>query len=238
MSRYRFRCLGFREIPIYYSFFKKNAAESGGKGGSVGGFAWENVTEFAAHGCLFAAAAGRGFLDGLFDRFPGFAGALLNLAQQFIVLAFGELEIVIRELGPLLLQLAFGNVPVAFDFEFAHIALFCFSFVNRRQRDSKSVPAVGLSAKTTTKAGSLVSSRLVCSHWDFDTPCAEQPLMAIANLATRSAQAVRGFFGQVSGNGAGVHIKACPAEAGRPEWPKPHPVRRSDHNPNSGCVAT
>jgi hypothetical protein len=29
--------------------FKKRAAESGGKGGSVGAFAWENVTEFAAH---------------------------------------------------------------------------------------------------------------------------------------------------------------------------------------------
>jgi len=29
------------------------------------------------------------------------------------VLAFGELEIVIRELGPLLFQLALGDVPVA-----------------------------------------------------------------------------------------------------------------------------
>ena len=66
------------------------------------------------------AAAGRGFLDGLFDRFPGFAGALLNAAQQFIVLALGPLEIVIRELGPLLFQLAFGDVPVAFDFKCVH----------------------------------------------------------------------------------------------------------------------
>ena len=62
------------------------------------------------------AAARRGFLDGLFDRFPGFAGALLNAAQQFIVLALGALEIVIRELGPLLFQLALGDVPVALDF--------------------------------------------------------------------------------------------------------------------------
>jgi hypothetical protein len=30
------------------------------------------------------------------------------------------LEIAIRELGPLLLQLAFGDVPVAFDFECCH----------------------------------------------------------------------------------------------------------------------
>jgi hypothetical protein len=93
------------------------------------------------------AAAGRGFLDGLFDRFPGFASALLNAAQQFIVLALGALQIVIRELGPLLFQLAFGDVPVALDFECVHNALFCFLFVNRRQRDGKSVSAVGLSAR-------------------------------------------------------------------------------------------
>ena len=98
-------------------------------------------------------AAGRGFLHGLFDRFTSFAGALLDAAQHFVVLSFDELEIVIRELGPLLFQLALGNVPVAFDFECVHSALFCFSFVNRRQRDGKSVPAVGLSAKTATKDG-------------------------------------------------------------------------------------
>jgi hypothetical protein len=45
------------------------------------------------------------------------------------VLAFGELEIVIRKLGPLLFQLALGDVPVAFDFEFVHNTLFCFSFL-------------------------------------------------------------------------------------------------------------
>jgi hypothetical protein len=42
------------------------------------------------------AAAGRSFFDGFLDRFTGFAGALLNAAQQFVVLAFGALEIVIR----------------------------------------------------------------------------------------------------------------------------------------------
>ena len=71
-------------------------------------------------------AAGRGFLESLFDRFTGFAGALLNAAQQLVVLAFGELEIVIRELGPLLFQLALGDVPVAFAFECIHNNSFVF----------------------------------------------------------------------------------------------------------------
>jgi hypothetical protein len=70
-----------------------------------------------AVGRLFGtAAAGRGFLDGLFDRLSGFAGALLNAAQQLIVSAFGALEIVIRKLRPLLFQFALGYVPVALDF--------------------------------------------------------------------------------------------------------------------------
>jgi hypothetical protein len=80
-------------------------------------------------GSLFAAAGGAGFLERLFDRFPGFAGALLNPANKFFLLAFGELEIVIRELGPLLFQLAFGNVPVALDFESIHNNSFCILFV-------------------------------------------------------------------------------------------------------------
>ena len=89
---------------------------------------FDSLLQFARTvGSLFAAA-GRGFLDGLFDRFAGFAGALLNAAQQFILLAFGELKIVIRELGSLLFQLALGDVPVALDFECVHGALFCFVF--------------------------------------------------------------------------------------------------------------
>jgi hypothetical protein len=47
-------------------------------------------------------------LTGIFDRFTGFAGAFLNTTQQFALLAFGKLGIVIRELGPLLFQLAPG----------------------------------------------------------------------------------------------------------------------------------
>ena len=45
---------------------------------------------------LIAAAAGQGFLDGLFDSFTGFARALLNPANQFILLALGILEIAFR----------------------------------------------------------------------------------------------------------------------------------------------
>ena len=80
-------------------------------------------------GSLFAAAGGAGFLKRLFDRFPGFAGALLNPANKFFLLAFGVLEIAIRELGPLLFQLALGDVPVAFNFEFVHNNSFCFLFL-------------------------------------------------------------------------------------------------------------
>jgi hypothetical protein len=39
------------------------------------------------------------------------------------------LEIVIRELGPFLFQLAFGDVPVAFNFEFVHNNSFCILFL-------------------------------------------------------------------------------------------------------------
>jgi hypothetical protein len=66
------------------------------------------------------AAAGTSFLDGFFDRFTLFTGALLYPAQQFIVLTFCKVEIIIRELGPFLFQLTFDDVPIAFNFEFVH----------------------------------------------------------------------------------------------------------------------
>src|ERR1039457_291056 len=78
---------------------------------------------------LLAAAGGAGFLERLLNRFAGFPGALLNSANKLFLLAFGVLEIVIRELGPLLFQLAFGDVPVAFDFKCVHNAFSCFVFV-------------------------------------------------------------------------------------------------------------
>src|ERR1017187_979723 len=78
---------------------------------------------------LLAAAGGAGFLERLLNRFAGFAGALLNPANKLFLLAFGVLEIVIRELGPLLFQLALGDVPVAFNFEFVHNNSFCILFL-------------------------------------------------------------------------------------------------------------
>ena len=39
-------------------------------------------------------------------------------------LALDILEVVVRELRPFLLQLAFGDVPVAFDFECVHNVFF------------------------------------------------------------------------------------------------------------------
>src|ERR1039458_8672287 len=52
------------------------------------------------------------------------AGGVLNPAKYFFDLAFGELEIVIRKRGPLLFQLTFGDVPVAFDFQCIHSTSF------------------------------------------------------------------------------------------------------------------
>src|ERR1035437_7774699 len=84
--------------------------------------------QFARAGGSITSGAGGGFLDGLFHRFAAFAGTLLNPAIDFLELAFGELKIVIRKLGPLLFQLALGDVPVAFDFECVHSSSFRFLF--------------------------------------------------------------------------------------------------------------
>jgi hypothetical protein len=61
-----------------------------------------------------------GLFNRIFNCFTGFAGVLLNPARQFLGLAFGTLEFVAREFGPLLFQLAFDEVKVALDFEFCH----------------------------------------------------------------------------------------------------------------------
>ena len=62
------------------------------------------------------AARGAGLVDCFFNCFAGFARAFLNPAQQFFFFAFDVFQIVIREFGPFLFQLALGDVPVAFDF--------------------------------------------------------------------------------------------------------------------------
>jgi len=77
-------------------------------------------------GRLMTAAGVAGFFNGFFNSFTGFARALLNPANQFVLLAFGVLEIVIREFGPFLFQLALGDVPVAFDFKCGHNGSFRF----------------------------------------------------------------------------------------------------------------
>ena len=63
---------------------------------------------------------GAGFVEGVFHGHPGLARALLDATDQFVLFAFDVLQIVIRELGPFLFQLALGDVPVAFDFECSH----------------------------------------------------------------------------------------------------------------------
>ena len=70
-------------------------------------------------GVGYAAERG-GFFDGLFNHLTGFACGLLNSTEQFLLFTRDVLEIVIRQLGPLLFQLALGNVPIAFDFECVH----------------------------------------------------------------------------------------------------------------------
>jgi hypothetical protein len=74
-------------------------------------------------------------MDGFFNGFASFAGALLNPSQQFILRAFGEGQVVIRERAPFLFQFTFGYVPVAFNLEFRHRFF-------RHQCDSGSAPAV------------------------------------------------------------------------------------------------
>jgi hypothetical protein len=111
---------------------------------------------------LLTAAGGAGFLERLLNRFAGFPGALLNPANKFFLLAFGELEIVIRELGPLLFQLALGDVPVAFSFEFVHNNLFCILFL--------------FAASVTAK----VFPELVCWITVSRTPCPTLWVLPIA----------------------------------------------------------
>jgi len=59
-------------------------------------------------------------MERFFDRFESFSGCLLNPAEQLITLAFDVLKVFIRELRPFLFEFAFGDVPVALDFEFCH----------------------------------------------------------------------------------------------------------------------
>jgi hypothetical protein len=57
---------------------------------------------------------GAGLIDLPLDIFASFTGPLLDAADQFVLLAFSELQIIICESGPSLLQLAFDNIPIPF----------------------------------------------------------------------------------------------------------------------------
>jgi hypothetical protein len=54
-------------------------------------------------------------LDGPPDFFLVLAEPLLEPAQQFVLFALGEDEVIVGKLAILLLQLAFDFVPVPFD---------------------------------------------------------------------------------------------------------------------------
>ena len=53
------------------------------------------------------------FLHVPFDRFLRFPGTFLDAADEFVRLAFCKLEIVVRQIGPFLLELALEDVRVA-----------------------------------------------------------------------------------------------------------------------------
>jgi hypothetical protein len=74
---------------------------------------------FLAHRIHLVMAAAA-FVQGALNFFPGLAGALLDAANQFILLALDELHFVIRKLRKSLFQLALGDVPVPFGCEQAH----------------------------------------------------------------------------------------------------------------------
>lgn len=63
---------------------------------------------------------GKVIADTRFHSLTGLACALLDSTQQLILLTFDIDEIIVRELGPLLFEMAFENVPVALEFEFVH----------------------------------------------------------------------------------------------------------------------
>jgi hypothetical protein len=114
-----------------------------------------NRDSAVSHSRLLAAASGAGFFDRFFDRFTGFTRALLNPANYFFLLSNGVLEIVIRELGPFLLQLAFGDVPVALNFECCHriywFAIFRFDLPPNVTAKVNSRPALlALASSSTT----------------------------------------------------------------------------------------
>ena len=78
------------------------------------------------------------FLDGVPDILFVLAGTLLDAPDEFMLLAFQELKIVMGDLGELLLQLAPENVPNSFGRQNCHtttLCCFCVHF-NRVHNDA------------------------------------------------------------------------------------------------------
>jgi hypothetical protein len=71
------------------------------------------------------------FLETFADLFLALAEALLEPPEKFFLFAFGEGEIVVRELPVFLLQLTFDLVPIAFEIECCH----AFTSQNRASSD-------------------------------------------------------------------------------------------------------
>ena len=68
-------------------------------------------------------------MEGAFHILAGFARALLDPSDQFLFFARDKLQVVISEFRPLLFDLAFEDVPIAFDFEFIHKCYLLCSFL-------------------------------------------------------------------------------------------------------------
>lgn len=69
------------------------------------------------------AAAAVVIAEGFFNCLAGFAGFFLDTTYEFIGFAFGNVEIVVGQLTPLLFDLSFEDVPVAFELERVHIVI-------------------------------------------------------------------------------------------------------------------
>ena len=81
---------------------------------------------------LVSAAAA--FVHNTANFFPVPPGALLDAADQLVLFALGELQVVIRKLREFLLQLALGYIPISFGCESAHgfCLVVCFRRATRR----------------------------------------------------------------------------------------------------------
>jgi len=61
------------------------------------------------------------FVLEMLDFSPGVAGAPLDAAGQFLLLAIEKLQFIVRELRDFLFQFSLGDVPSAFGYKRAHI---------------------------------------------------------------------------------------------------------------------